>query len=98
MLSARNQAHPSAGGTLMMIRRQFTANASASVLRESRRRWCSLPGDMRKLPAVLFTLACLMLTGSHYDLRVHAQTSARPQLTVKPVQDFEINGLGDNAS
>jgi hypothetical protein len=52
---------------------------------------------MRKVSILVFTLACLTL-GSRYDVRVNAQASPRPQLTIKPVQDFEITGLGDHAS
>ena len=45
--------------------------------------------------------ACVALAASRPDLAVQAQApakAARPQLTVRPVADFEVNGAGDHAA
>lgn len=53
---------------------------------------------MRTVASIVFTLACVALSGSRYDGRVQAQAPPRPQLTIKQVQDFEVTGNGDHAS
>ncbi len=35
---------------------------------------------------------------SRYDVAVHAQGGERPQVSVRPADDFEVNGAGDNAA
>ena len=35
---------------------------------------------------------------SGYDHRVHAQVDKKPEMTVKPADDFEVNGTGDHAA
>lgn len=41
---------------------------------------------------------CLMALTSPEEAAVHAQPAERPRLTVKPSQDFEVTGKGDNAA
>lgn len=41
---------------------------------------------------------CLMALTSPEESAVHAQPAERPRLTVKPAQDFEVTGKGDNAA
>ena len=43
------------------------------------------------------TVASLIAT-SRYDGRVHAQADARPRLSVRPIDDFEISGTGEHAA
>src|SRR4051794_21182722 len=50
-----------------------------------------------RVVAALIFMMMLALPGS-YDGAVQAQTSARPQLSVKPTDDFQVNGAGDNAA
>ena len=52
---------------------------------------------MRYAPLVL-TVAFLISPAAYYDVAMHAQTSNRPQLSVRPVDDFEVTGAGDNAA
>jgi hypothetical protein len=52
---------------------------------------------------IIGVVAISMASGmTRYDGAVQAQTSTkaagRPQLTVRPVADFELNGSGDNAA
>ena len=42
--------------------------------------------------------ACLVVCLSRYDVRVDGQTPARPQLTIRQVDDFEVTGGGDHAN
>ena len=42
--------------------------------------------------------ACLVVCLSCYDVRVDGQTPARPQLTIRQVDDFEVTGAGDHAN
>ena len=51
----------------------------------------------RVLPCLLSTLV-LVAAGSRYDGAVQAQTPARPQLSVKLVDDFAVTGAGDDAN
>jgi Carbohydrate family 9 binding domain-like len=51
------------------------------------------------------TVICIGVTGvflastpSRYHDAVHAQTDERPQLSVKPVDDFEVTGTGEHAA
>ena len=51
------------------------------------------------------TAICIGVTGvflastpSRYHDPVHAQTDERPQLSVKPVDDFEVTGTGEHAA
>ena len=41
---------------------------------------------------------CLVAPPARYHDGVQAQTDERPQLTVKPVDDFEVTGAGDHES
>ena len=41
---------------------------------------------------------CLVAMVTGYDPPVQTQTSGRPSLTVRPVEDFEVTGTGDNAA
>ena len=51
---------------------------------------------------VIWGAICVASGVTRYDGAVQAQTPAkaagRPQLTVRPVADFEVNGSGDNAA
>jgi hypothetical protein len=49
------------------------------------------------LPCLLSTLV-LVAAGSRYDGAVQGQTTTRPQLSVKLVDDFAVSGVGDNAA
>jgi len=44
---------------------------------------------------VLAALSLIAL-GSHYTSPVHSQTEPRPRLSVRPSDDFEVTGSGDN--
>jgi hypothetical protein len=47
----------------------------------------------------LLSLALFVMSpATGYDGRMDAQTSGRPQLSVKPTDDFEVTGTGDNAA
>jgi hypothetical protein len=46
-------------------------------------------------------IACLALSATRYDVAVEAQNNpkaGRPQITVRPVADFEVNGSGEHAA
>ena len=51
----------------------------------------------RNAASLALALLCLPPLTSRYDGAVHAQTTGRPRLTVKPAQDFEVTGKGDAA-
>ena len=50
------------------------------------------------------SVVCVVLAGSsliaasRYDGHVHAQGDARPRLSVKPADDFEVSGTGEHAA
>ena len=48
--------------------------------------------------ALIVVLLLFAGPAGSYDRGVQTQTEARPQLTVKPAQDFEVTGSGDNAA
>ena len=52
----------------------------------------------RPLFCVGFAGLCLVAPASGYHDAVSAQTEPRPQLTVKPAEDFEVSGAGDQAA
>ena len=54
-----------------------------------------MSGYTRSVSCTVFCLAVLI---SHYDSAVQTQTDERPQLSVKPVDDFEVTGTGDHAA
>jgi hypothetical protein len=53
--------------------------------------------SMRSLTRALTAVVLLALAGG-YSVTVHTQTGQRPTLTVKPVDDFQVNGSGDHAA
>jgi Carbohydrate family 9 binding domain-like len=55
----------------------------------------------RTVTVVAVVAACVALGTTRYDGAVQAQTpttAGRPQLIVRPVADFEVNGSGDHAA
>jgi Carbohydrate family 9 binding domain-like len=57
--------------------------------------------NSRTVRLVGVVAACVALAASRYDGAVRAQTpttAGRPQLTVRPVAEVEVNGSGDNAA
>jgi hypothetical protein len=52
---------------------------------------------MTRIHSSVLLLSCILCL-CRYDIRVNAQTSARAQLTVKLVDDFDVTGTGDHAS
>jgi hypothetical protein len=55
---------------------------------------------MRSRGALLLAAGAMVLLvpANRYDGAVQAQTAPRPQLSVKPTNDFEVTGTGDNAA
>jgi hypothetical protein len=57
--------------------------------------------NSRTLTLAGVVTACVALSATRYDVAVEAQTNpkaGRPQLIVRPVADFEVNGTGDHAA